>query len=297
MISTTSPVRLIDELTDQGVFESILVRRRQDHPAGRAPGPPGPVVPGTVRTGLARRSRRTHRRRSQPAAAGPPARRPAAGPSGAGSPADHHRLPAARAPPGDVVAAPDAEGRAQLAAQVGRPRQPRGAEREAGASLPYFTPPARPELITETSRGNLFLLQADGVWCTPPLDEQVLPGVTRREVIDILDQLHARDARQAAVRIRPCSVEELRHAHGAFWTSSLSGAVGGDRRRRAPAAGCLGVPVHDQQPARNHLTLGAATGVRVRFARRGCQKRRFAAEVVRFAPAGLERGRPACRRP
>ena len=32
------------------------------------------------------------------------------------------------------------------------------AERDAGASLPYFTPPARPELISETSRGNLFLL-------------------------------------------------------------------------------------------------------------------------------------------
>ena len=54
----------------------------------------------------------------------------------------------------------------------------------------------------------------------------MLPGVTRREVIDILDQLHARDPQQAVVRIRPCSVEELRHARGAFWTSSLSGAVG-----------------------------------------------------------------------
>jgi len=100
------------------------------------------------------------------------------------------------------------------------------AERKAGASLPYFTPSDRPELITETSRGNLFLKQPDGVWCTPPLDEHVLPGVTRREVIDILDQLRSRDARRDAVRIRPCSVEELRHAHGAFWTSSLSGAVG-----------------------------------------------------------------------
>jgi para-aminobenzoate synthetase/4-amino-4-deoxychorismate lyase len=100
------------------------------------------------------------------------------------------------------------------------------AERNAGASLPYFTPPARPELITETSRGNLFLLQADGAWCTPPLDEQVLPGVTRREVIDILDLLQARHPHPTVVQIRPCSVEELRHARGAFWTSALSGAVG-----------------------------------------------------------------------
>ena len=59
---------------------------RHDPPAGRAPGPAGPVVPGTVRTGRARRSRRTHRCRSQPAGAGPPARHPAAGPSGARAP-------------------------------------------------------------------------------------------------------------------------------------------------------------------------------------------------------------------
>ena len=79
-----------------------------------------------------------------------------------------------------------------------------GAEREAGCGAAVLHSSAdRPELITETSRGNLFLKQADGVWCTPPLDEEVLPGITRREVIDILDQLHARDARQPAVRIRP----------------------------------------------------------------------------------------------
>jgi para-aminobenzoate synthetase/4-amino-4-deoxychorismate lyase len=59
----------------------------------------------------------------------------------------------------------------------------------------------------------------DGFWCTPPLDEQVLPGVTRREVLDLLDD------QRTPVRIRRCSVQELRQSRGALWTSSLSGAV------------------------------------------------------------------------
>jgi branched-subunit amino acid aminotransferase/4-amino-4-deoxychorismate lyase len=59
----------------------------------------------------------------------------------------------------------------------------------------------------------------DGFWCTPPLDEQVLPGVTRREVLDLLAD------RRTPAHIRRCSVQELRQSRGAFWTSSLSGAV------------------------------------------------------------------------
>jgi para-aminobenzoate synthetase/4-amino-4-deoxychorismate lyase len=57
------------------------------------------------------------------------------------------------------------------------------------------------------------------LWCTPPLDEQVLPGVTRREVVDLLDD------QQTSVMIRRCSVHDLVQSRGAFWTSSLSGAV------------------------------------------------------------------------
>ena len=86
-------------------------------------------------------------------------------------------------------------------------------------ALPFFTSPARPYEITETTRGNLFMQDRNGVWCTPPLDEHVLQGVTRREVLDLLD-----DQRMPA-RIRRCSVQELRQSRGAFWTSSLSGAV------------------------------------------------------------------------
>jgi para-aminobenzoate synthetase/4-amino-4-deoxychorismate lyase len=94
-----------------------------------------------------------------------------------------------------------------------------GAEAAVKPAMPFFTSQARPHAITETTRGNLFLQDDDGVWCTPPLDEQVLPGVTRREVLDLLD-----DQRTPA-RIRRCSVQDLLRSRGAFWTSSLSGAV------------------------------------------------------------------------
>jgi para-aminobenzoate synthetase / 4-amino-4-deoxychorismate lyase len=94
-------------------------------------------------------------------------------------------------------------------------------EAEAAVSpfVPFFTSSAQPQNITETSRGNLFIKDEDGVWSTPPLDEHVLPGVTRREVIDVLDD------QGTPARIRRCSVQDLLQSRGAFWTSSLSGAV------------------------------------------------------------------------
>jgi len=73
--------------------------------------------------------------------------------------------------------------------------------------------------ITETSRGNIFIQDEHGSWCTPPLDEHVLPGITRREVIDLLDD------QRTPVVIRRCSLQDLLQSRGAFWTSSLSGAV------------------------------------------------------------------------
>jgi len=47
----------------------------------------------------------------------------------------------------------------------------------------------------------------------------VLPGVTRREVLDLLDD------QGTPVRIRRLAVQDLVQSRGAFWTSSLSGAV------------------------------------------------------------------------
>jgi para-aminobenzoate synthetase / 4-amino-4-deoxychorismate lyase len=93
------------------------------------------------------------------------------------------------------------------------------AEAAVVPALPFFTSRSRIQHITETSRGNLFIRDQDGFWCTPPLDERVLPGVTRREVLDLLAD------RGAPARIRRCSVQELRQSRGAFWTSSLSGTV------------------------------------------------------------------------
>jgi para-aminobenzoate synthetase / 4-amino-4-deoxychorismate lyase len=113
------------------------------------------------------------------------------------------------------------------------------AEAAVRPALPLFTSQDQPDDITETTRGNLFLQDQDGFWCTPPLDEQVLPGVTRREVLDLLDD------RQTAMRIRRCSVHELRQSRGAFWTSSLSGAV--------PITAVDGTPLPDVTEFTAHL--------------------------------------------
>src|SRR5919112_2041651 len=52
------------------------------------------------------------------------------------------------------------------------------AEQEQGGRLPYFLTAAAGQ-VAETSRGNLFCQRPDGVWLTPPLDDHLLPGVTR----------------------------------------------------------------------------------------------------------------------
>jgi para-aminobenzoate synthetase/4-amino-4-deoxychorismate lyase len=72
--------------------------------------------------------------------------------------------------------------------------------------------------VLETERGNVFLIESDGTLVTPPLRDDLLPGVTRRALLDL-----ARDAGRRTV-VRGFDVAELR-AHPAFWTSSLSGAV------------------------------------------------------------------------
>ena len=111
-----------------------------------------------------------------------------------------------------LAARPDRSWRHKWTDRVGLEQ---AAQRTAPA-IPYFTAAGS---VTETDRGNLFWLDASGRWCTPPLDEHALPGVTRREVLDLL----AEGGTPVAVcRTTP---HELRRAAGAFWTSSLSGAV------------------------------------------------------------------------
>ena len=87
---------------------------------------------------------------------------------------------------------------------------------EAGGVTPLFV--AGDGAVLETARGNVFLLEPDGTLVTPPLREDLLPGVTRRALLD-----HARDTGRPT-RLETFGVEELR-AGVAFWTSSLSGAV------------------------------------------------------------------------
>jgi para-aminobenzoate synthetase/4-amino-4-deoxychorismate lyase len=72
--------------------------------------------------------------------------------------------------------------------------------------------------VLETDRGNVFLIADDGTLVTPPLRDDLLPGITRRTVLDL-----ARDAGRPTA-LRTFSRDELVR-HPAFWTSSLSGAV------------------------------------------------------------------------
>ena len=94
------------------------------------------------------------------------------------------------------------------------------AEQRAGGALPYFiTPAGAGGQVAETSRGNLFCQRDDGVWVTPPLDEHLLPGVMRRDVLGLLER------KDIEVRVEWYSARELRRSAAAFWTSSVSGAV------------------------------------------------------------------------
>ena len=83
-------------------------------------------------------------------------------------------------------------------------------------AVPLFVAPDG--TVLETSRGNVVLLAPDGGLVTPPLRDDLLPGVTRRALLDL-----AHDQGRL-VELRPFTAAELL-ASAAFWTSSLSGAV------------------------------------------------------------------------
>jgi para-aminobenzoate synthetase/4-amino-4-deoxychorismate lyase len=72
--------------------------------------------------------------------------------------------------------------------------------------------------VLETVRGNVFLIEPDGTLVSPPLRDDLLPGVTRRALLDL-----ARDEGRPT-DLRAFDVAELT-ARPAFWTSSLSGAI------------------------------------------------------------------------
>ncbi|MEP7021122.1 MAG: aminodeoxychorismate synthase component I [Pseudonocardiales bacterium] len=84
------------------------------------------------------------------------------------------------------------------------------------AAAPLFV--ADDGTVLETSRGNVFLLDADGTLTTPPLRDDLLPGVTRRALLDL-----AHDTGRPT-ELRPFGIDDLTRS-AAFLTSSLSGAV------------------------------------------------------------------------
>jgi para-aminobenzoate synthetase/4-amino-4-deoxychorismate lyase len=111
------------------------------------------------------------------------------------------------------------------------------------AGLPLFV--GDDGAVLETSRGNVFLLLDDGTLVTPPLRDDLLPGITRRALLDA-----ARDAGRPT-RLASFDVNQLLSAM-AFWTSSLSLVV--------PIASVDGValPRRDGELAKLAALLGGA---------------------------------------
>jgi len=98
--------------------------------------------------------------------------------------------------------------------------------------------------VLETSRGNVFALMSDGALVTAPLRDDLLPGVTRRAVLD-----RAADLGLPA-RVAPFTLADLRTARAAFTSGSLRGLV--------PITSIDGVAVPEcaEPRARLHAMLG-----------------------------------------
>jgi len=102
--------------------------------------------------------------------------------------------------------------------------------------------------VLETSRGNVFLLLDDGTLVTPPLRDDVLPGITRRALLDL-----ARDHGRPT-RVAEFTVDDLHGAAATFWTSSLSGIV--------PIASVDGVPLPRRDAELSDLRVAVGKNVR-----------------------------------
>jgi branched-subunit amino acid aminotransferase/4-amino-4-deoxychorismate lyase len=88
--------------------------------------------------------------------------------------------------------------------------------------------------VTEGSVTNLFAVVADGTLVTPPVDDGLLPGVTRAIVLDL--------ARDEGVRVAERSIapEDLGGFREAFVTNSLMEIVPVRRIGERPVAVCPG---------------------------------------------------------
>ncbi len=85
--------------------------------------------------------------------------------------------------------------------------------RAAGADEALLVSPAGD--VLEGAASNLFIVRPDGVLVTPPLDSDVLPGVTRACVLALARELGL-EAREGAVKL-----ETLRLAEQVFVTNSV----------------------------------------------------------------------------
>ncbi len=68
--------------------------------------------------------------------------------------------------------------------------------------------------VTECVSANLFLYRNNEGWITPPLDEKILPGVTRLTVIECMK------ARGEKITERHMTIDDVRSAQEAFLTSA-----------------------------------------------------------------------------
>lgn len=71
--------------------------------------------------------------------------------------------------------------------------------------------------VTETVGSNLFAVLRDGTLVTPPLDDQILPGVTRDSVLKI-----AREMLGMKVEERPLPIEEVLDGASEFFCSGTA---------------------------------------------------------------------------
>ncbi len=88
--------------------------------------------------------------------------------------------------------------------------------------------------ITEASACNVFIVK-DGTVTTPDTDHQILPGITRQLLIEIMEADGS-----IPVEVRNVSLDELRHADEIWITSST--------KEVAPVVMVDGAPVGDGEP-------------------------------------------------
>ncbi|HEV2886689.1 MAG TPA: chorismate-binding protein [Jatrophihabitans sp.] len=95
---------------------------------------------------------------------------------------------------------------------------------ERNGSWPLFTEPGPDgqELALETSRGNIAILCRAGVLRTPALEENILPGITRRRLLD------AAFDRGWPVLLGPVLLSEVRTARLVLSLSSIRGVAAVD---------------------------------------------------------------------